>query len=97
MTSLIGGLAVRGRMVVLGVSPDPITVIPSQIIFGYRAIEGSLTGSPIDIEETLAFSVLQDIRPMIETMPFDEAAEAYARMMRNEARFRLVLTMGSCP
>ncbi len=95
MTSLIGGLAVRGRMVVVGVSSDPITIAPSQLIFGHRAIEGSLTGSAIDIEDTLAFSVLQGIRPMIETMPLEQGAEAYARMMRNEARFRLVLTMGS--
>jgi D-arabinose 1-dehydrogenase-like Zn-dependent alcohol dehydrogenase len=95
MTSLIGGLAVRGRMVVVGVPPDPITIAPSQLTFGHRAIEGTLTGSAIDIQDTLAFSVLQDIRPMIETMPLEQAGEAYARMMRNEARFRLVLTMES--
>ena len=95
MTALIGGLAVRGRMVVVGVSPDPITISPSQLIFGHRVIEGSLTGSAIDIQDTLAFSVLQGIRPMIETLPLEQAAEAYARMMRNEARFRLVLTMES--
>lgn len=94
MTSLIGGLAVRGRMVVVGVPPDPITISPIQLVFGHRVIEGSLTGSAIDIQDTLAFSVLQGIRPMIETMPLEQAAEAYARMMRNEARFRLVLTMG---
>ena len=61
MTSLTGGLAVRGRMVVLGVPPDPIMIAPSQLVFGHRAIEGSLTGSAIDIEDILAFSVLQDI------------------------------------
>ncbi len=95
MTSLIGGLAVRGRMVVVGVSPDPITISPSQLVFGHRVIEGSLTGSAIDIQDTLAFSVLQDIRLVIETLPLEQAAEAYARMMRNEARFRLVLTVDS--
>jgi D-arabinose 1-dehydrogenase-like Zn-dependent alcohol dehydrogenase len=31
---------------------------------------------------------------MIETVPLENAAEAYARMMRNEARFRIVLTTG---
>ena len=95
MTALIGGLAVRGRMVVVGVPPDPITIAPSQLVFGHRVIEGSLTGSAIDIQDTLAFSVLHGIRPMIETVRFEQAAEAYARMMRNEARFRLVLTMES--
>jgi alcohol dehydrogenase, propanol-preferring len=30
---------------------------------------------------------------MIETMPLERAAEAYARMMSGKARFRMVLTM----
>jgi D-arabinose 1-dehydrogenase-like Zn-dependent alcohol dehydrogenase len=50
-----------------------------------------LTGTPIDSEDTLAFSVLQNIRPMIETFPLEHAAEAYARMMEGKARFRVVL------
>jgi D-arabinose 1-dehydrogenase-like Zn-dependent alcohol dehydrogenase len=53
-----------------------------------------LTGTAIDIEDTLAFSVLQNVRPMIETVPLERAAEAYARMMRGDARFRIVLTTG---
>ena len=42
----------------------------------------------------MAFSVLADIRPMIETMPLERAAEAYERMMSGAARFRMVLTTG---
>jgi D-arabinose 1-dehydrogenase-like Zn-dependent alcohol dehydrogenase len=37
---------------------------------------------------------LQQIRPMIETVPLANAAEAYGRMMRNETRFRIVLAAG---
>ena len=49
------------------------------------------SGSSIDAEDTLSFSSLQGIRPMIETVPLANAAEAYGRMMRNEARFGIVL------
>ena len=42
-------------------------------------------------QDTLAFSVLENIRPMIETAPLDQAADAYARMMQGKARFHLVL------
>lgn len=45
-------------------------------------------------EDTLSFSVLENVRAMIEAVPLERAAEAYARMMRNEARFRIVLTTG---
>jgi D-arabinose 1-dehydrogenase-like Zn-dependent alcohol dehydrogenase len=53
---------------------------------------GSLAGTAIDTEDALAFSVLENIRPMIETMPLEQAPEAYARMMQGKARFRMVLT-----
>jgi hypothetical protein len=52
---------------------------------------GSLTGTPIDSEDTFAFSVLENFRPMIETFPLQQAADACARMMQGKARFRVVL------
>jgi D-arabinose 1-dehydrogenase-like Zn-dependent alcohol dehydrogenase len=94
MSALLGGLRARGRMIVVGVAPDPIQVATEQLVFGTRAIEGSLTGSPLDSEDTLAFSVLEGIRPKIETVPLEAAAEAYRKMMRSEARFRMVLVTG---
>jgi len=51
-------------------------------------------GSSIDAEDALSFSSLQQIRPMIETAPLANAADAYGRMMRNEARFRILLVTG---
>ena len=65
---------------------------PAQLIFGARSLEGTLAGTAIDIEDTLTFSVFQNVRPIIETVPLERAAEAYARMMRGEARLRMVLT-----
>ena len=94
MSPMIGGLKAKGRMVVVGVGTDPIEADTAQLTFGTRGLQGSLTGSPIDEEDTLAFSVLQNIRPMIETMKLEQAAEAYGRMMRGDARFRMVLVMG---
>ena len=67
---------------------------PAQLCFGSRSIEGALTGSAIDNEDTLAFSALENVRPMIETVPLEKAADAYGRMLRNEARFRMVLLTG---
>jgi D-arabinose 1-dehydrogenase-like Zn-dependent alcohol dehydrogenase len=61
------------------------------LVFGGRSVYGSLTGTPIDNEDTLSFSVLANVRPMIETVPLQRAAEGYARMMGGKARFRMVL------
>ncbi|GAA3072896.1 alcohol dehydrogenase catalytic domain-containing protein [Pseudonocardia yunnanensis] len=95
MSPLLAGLAPRGRMVVLGVAPDPISVQTVPLIFGTRSISGSLTGSSIENEDNLAFTTDHDVRPMIEVMPLAEAPEAYARMMAGDACFRIVLDMGA--
>jgi D-arabinose 1-dehydrogenase-like Zn-dependent alcohol dehydrogenase len=93
MTPVIDGLSVRGRLVVIGVDAEPIQVSSSQLIGASRSVVGHASGTAIDSEDTLAFSALSGVRPIIETMPLARAREAYARMMRGEARFRMVLTM----
>jgi Aldehyde dehydrogenase family len=70
---------------------DQIQLNAFPLVFGGRSICGSLTGTAIDIEDMLAFSVLENIRPMIETVPLEHAADAYARMMEGKARFRMAL------
>jgi len=91
MGPLVSGLAARGKLIVVGVPQDQIQLNAFPLVFGGRSIYGSLTGTPIDGEDTLAFSVLENIRPMIETVPLEQAADAYARMMHGKARFRMVL------
>jgi D-arabinose 1-dehydrogenase-like Zn-dependent alcohol dehydrogenase len=91
MGPLVSGLAARGKLIVVGVPGDPIQVNAFPLVFGGRSIYGSLAGTAIDTEDALAFSVLENIRPMIETAPLEQAADAYARMMQGKARFRMVL------
>ncbi|HMJ35897.1 MAG TPA: alcohol dehydrogenase catalytic domain-containing protein [Baekduia sp.] len=91
--AVIPGLAPGGELMVLGIGDEPISVSSSDLIFGERYITGSLTGSTADNEDTLAFSVLQDIRATTEVVGLADAPVAYARMMNNEARFRMVLDL----
>jgi len=95
MGSLVSGLAARGKFIVVGVPRDQIQLSAASLVFGGRSVYGALTGTPIDNEDTLAFSVLENIRPMIETIPLERAADAYTRMMQGKARFRMVLTMNA--
>jgi len=91
MGPLVSGLAARGKLIVVGVPLEPIQLNAFPLVFGGRSVYGSLTGTAIDQEDTLAFSVLEDVRPMIETAPLEQAADAYANMMQGKARFRMVL------
>jgi D-arabinose 1-dehydrogenase-like Zn-dependent alcohol dehydrogenase len=73
----------------------PIEVSTLDLIGGSRSVVGHASGASIDSQDTLAFSALSGVRPTIETLPLERAAEAYDKMMRNEARFRMVLTTGA--
>ena len=93
MSELIDGLGPNGKLVVMGLSFDPIEVTPAQFISGNRTIQGWAAGTPTDSEDTLRFAELTGVRPMIETYPLENADQAYARMMSGKAQFRVVLTM----
>jgi D-arabinose 1-dehydrogenase-like Zn-dependent alcohol dehydrogenase len=94
MGATLGGLGLRGKLIVVGASMEPIEVAPAAIIGQLHQIAGHASGSSIDSQDTLAFSALTGVRPMIETMPLERAQEAYDRMMSGDARFRMVLVTG---
>lgn len=93
MSELFDGLAPNGKIVVIGVDSEPLQVTPVQLITGSRTIQGWASGTTADEDDTLRFAELSGVRPMIETYPFEKAAEGYARMMSGKAKFRVVLTM----
>ena len=93
MSGLVNGLAVRGKLLVIGLAPDPLEVNSASLVFGMHSISGSTTGSVQDEQEAVEFSLLENIEPMIEVMPLSKAREAYDRMMAAKARFRVVLSM----
>ncbi|HLB93515.1 MAG TPA: alcohol dehydrogenase [Terriglobales bacterium] len=93
MAALFDGLSVNGEMVVVGASQDPIPVTPIQLIRGRKALQGWASGIATDSEDTMQFSALTGVRPMIEKFPLEKAAEAYEQMISGRVRFRVVLTM----
>ena len=95
MSAVIDGVGVGGKLLVVGASVEPIEVSPLQLIGQRRSIQGWPSGVAADSEDTLAFSALSGVRPMVETYPLERAAEAYERMMSGEARFRVVIEMGN--
>jgi D-arabinose 1-dehydrogenase-like Zn-dependent alcohol dehydrogenase len=92
MAATIGGLGANGTLMVIGAA-GPLTVFPGQLIGGKLSIRGWYSGTSIDSQDTLAFSVLTGVRSKNEVFPLDRVDEAYERMMSGRARFRVVLTM----
>src|SRR5205823_2821512 len=93
MSAVQGGLAVHGTLLIVGAAASMQTS-PLWLLSGCRSIKGWYSGTSIDSQDTLAFSVRAGVRPMNETYPLDRVSEAYDHMMSGKARFRVVLTIG---
>ena len=72
---------------------DPLTVSVAPLLQGRRQISGWYSGTARDSQDTLEFSALSDVHPMIEKFPLSRVAEAYEQMHSGKVRFRVVLTM----
>jgi alcohol dehydrogenase, propanol-preferring len=93
VAATLGGLRRGGVVISLGATDEPIELSAFELLFKSLGVEGALTGTPAAGDATLRFSALSDIAAMIETMPLERAADAYAKMMSGKVRFRMVLTM----
>jgi D-arabinose 1-dehydrogenase-like Zn-dependent alcohol dehydrogenase len=91
MSAALGGLGVNGKMIMVGVSSEPVEVPIVPFIMGRNSLQGWPSGTAADSQETLAFSALSGVKPMTEEYPLSRAADAYDHMMSGKARFRVVL------
>lgn len=93
MTATLGGLAVHGKLLIVGAPHEPLEVGVFPLLGGRRSIMGWYSGTSIDSQDTVAFSLLTGVKTMTEVYPLERAAEAYERMMSGKARFRVVLSI----
>jgi D-arabinose 1-dehydrogenase-like Zn-dependent alcohol dehydrogenase len=94
MSAVLGGLATHGTLMVIGAA-GPFEVSPAHLLAGRRSVKGWYSGTSIDSQDTLEFSVHAGVRAMNEVYPLERVEEAYERMLSGKARFRVVLTTGN--
>jgi D-arabinose 1-dehydrogenase-like Zn-dependent alcohol dehydrogenase len=95
ISAVVGGLGINGNLLIPAAPNDPLTVSVMPLLMGRRQISGWYSGTARDSQDTLEFSALNDMHPMIEKFPLGRVAEAYERMHSGQVRFRAVLMMGS--
>jgi propanol-preferring alcohol dehydrogenase len=88
ISSLTAGLGQNGKMVIVTATNEPLSISPNLFLGRGHSITGFAGG---DIAETLDFSLLANILPMVEVFPLEEAAKAYEKMMNAKVHFRAVL------
>ena len=92
MKAVIGGLAPTGALMIIGAVPS-LEVPALQLLLNSQQVKGWYSGTSLDSQETMGFSVLSGVRSMNEAFPLEKVNEAYDRMVKGTARFRVVLTM----
>jgi alcohol dehydrogenase len=90
MQAVMGGLAAHGSFFLIGAVPS-LNVPSLQLLTFRQSVQGWYSGTSIDSQDTLNFSVLEGVRSMNEVYPLDKVNEAYERMVSGKARFRVVL------
>jgi uncharacterized zinc-type alcohol dehydrogenase-like protein len=92
-TAIIGALAPRGRLHIVGAVPEPIPVSVFSLLAGQKSISASPTGSPATITTMLEFCARHKIAPVTETFSFSKVNDAMDRLRSGRARYRIVLDM----
>jgi len=93
ISKLVDGLSVNGNLLIPAAPGDPLSLSVFPLIMGRRSVSGWYSGTARDSQDTLEFSALSGVHPMIEKFPLSQVAEAYEQMHSGKARFRAVLTM----
>ena len=95
IASMVEGLGANGTLLIVAAPGEPVLVNAITLIGKRASVQGWPSGTSKDSEDTLRFSAMTGVRPMIERFPLARAQEAYQQMMSGKARFRAVLTMNA--
>ncbi|CAI5534555.1 unnamed protein product [Closterium sp. Naga37s-1] len=84
-------LTFNGKIILVGVPPEPYSLHASQLIGSRKTLAGSLIGGIKETQEMLEFCAEKGVTPMIETIAIQDVNKAYERMVKNDVKYRFVL------
>ncbi|MGL5197095.1 MAG: NAD(P)-dependent alcohol dehydrogenase [Chroococcales cyanobacterium] len=84
-------LANNGVLCFVGLPVSTLNVPLIPLILGQKSLVGSIVGGRRFMEEMLDFAAINQIKPMVETMPLSQINEAMDKVAANQARYRIVL------
>jgi uncharacterized zinc-type alcohol dehydrogenase-like protein len=89
---LLGTLAPKGRIHVVGAILKPMEVPAFGLILGQKSVSGSPAGSPTAIDRMLEFCARHSVLPVVENFPLSKINDAFERLRSGKAHYRIVLT-----
>jgi alcohol dehydrogenase len=86
------GMRPEGRIVLMGVGPEPLNYNP-ELMFKRVSIIGSSQNGPEYLYEAIDYAAKGKVRVVAETYKLDDIGKAYDRVADGKVRFRAVITM----
>ncbi|MDO8540001.1 MAG: NAD(P)-dependent alcohol dehydrogenase [Opitutaceae bacterium] len=94
---LIGTLAPKGRLHLVGAVLEPIPVSAFSLMMQQRSLSGSPVASPPTMARMVAFCARHKIAPVIEKFPLSRVNDAIKHLRDGKARYRIVLENDFAP
>jgi alcohol/geraniol dehydrogenase (NADP+) len=92
MPGVLGALAPKGKLHVVGAIVKPMEVPAFDLILGQKSVSGSPAGSPTAIDQMLEFCARHSLAPIVENFPMSKINDAFERLRSGKAHYRIVLT-----
>jgi alcohol dehydrogenase (NADP+) len=84
-----------GNLTLVGAPDDPHAVSAFGLIFGNKSLSGSLIGGLQETQEMLDFCGQHGITSDVEVIPVQKIDEAYARLLKQDVKYRFSIDMAS--
>ncbi|KAF9618486.1 hypothetical protein IFM89_001887 [Coptis chinensis] len=84
-------LKVNGTLVLVGAPDKPVELPSFPLIFGKRAVKGSMTGGMKETQEMMDLCGKHNITCDVEVVSPDKINEAMGRLAKNDVRYRFVI------
>jgi len=89
--ALLGTLAPKGRMHMVGVVTEAMKLRTGSLLSWQRSISASPTPSPVTLMKMMDFCARHGIAPQVEHFPMSRVNDAVAHLRSGNARYRVVL------
>ena len=87
----VGMLRRGGTCVLNGLPPGDFPVSIFDVVLNGYTIRGSIVGTRLDLEESLAFASDGKVKATIETLPLESINEVFSRLKKGQVSGRVVL------
>jgi uncharacterized zinc-type alcohol dehydrogenase-like protein len=82
-------------LTLVGLPPEPPTISPFNLIRGRISVAGSMIGGMPETQSMLDYCGEHNIVSEVEVIPIQKINEAYARMLKQDVKYRFVIDMST--